>query len=147
MPEPSIEILGVYRPSIPEETYREQWQVTASDEDTKEHFDQLVLIEAIVHNPDGRFTMMEFRQQPTWTDDPKSSLVAYDEALLSADGELLIERTMDCVHGTGSLRFAFYLHCYDPTQPLMTPYGPIQCPPIDSAPERLMALVPYTACS
>jgi hypothetical protein len=34
--------------------------------------------------------------------------------LLSIDGETLIQRKMNCVHGTGPLKFAVYLHLYDP---------------------------------
>jgi hypothetical protein len=145
--EPSIEILGVYKPFISEETYQEQWQVTASDEDTKEHFDALVLIEAFVHNVDDQFDISRIGQQPPHSDDPNCFMVPYDEALLSSDGETLIQRDMNCVHGTGSLRFAFYLHLYNPSKPLSTGYGPIQCPPIRPVPDRLKELVPYTACS
>ncbi len=110
MPEPRIEILGVYRPHIPEDVYQEQWQVTGSDEDTKEHFDSLVLIEAIIHDVNDQFKIIKIGQQPPPSNDPKYFQVPYDEALLSSDGETLIQRKMNCVHGTGSLRFAFYLH-------------------------------------
>jgi hypothetical protein len=145
--EPSIEILGVYKLWISEETYREQWEVTASDEDTKEHFDGLILIEAIAHNIDDQFDISRIGQQPSHSDDPNYFMVPYDEALLSSDGETLIQREMDCVHGTGSLRFAFYLHLYDPSKPLMTAYGPIDCPDVQPVPARLKELIPYNACS
>lgn len=147
MAEPSIEILGVYKPHISVEAYREQWEITGSDEDTKEHFNGLVLIEAFVHNADDQFDISQIGQQPSHSDDPNSFMVPYDEALLSSDGETLIQREMDCVHGTGSLRFAFYLHLYDPSKPLETGYGPIHCPIIQPVPDRLKELVPYTACS
>jgi hypothetical protein len=145
--EPSIEILGVYKPHIPEETYQEQWQVTESDEYTKEHFDALVLVEAIVHNADDQFDLSKIGQQPPHSDDPKCFMVPYDEALLSSDGETLIQREMNCVHGTGALRFAFYLHLYDPSKLLETCYGPIHCPAVQPVPDRLKKLIPYTACS
>lgn len=147
MAEPSIEILGVYKPHISEETYREQWQVTESDKETEEHFDGLMLIEALVHNVDDQFDMSKIGQQPPHSDDPNSFMVPYDEALLSSDGETLIQREMDCVHGTGTLRFAFYLHLYDPSKPLETCYGPIYCPAAQGVPDRLKELVPYNACS
>jgi hypothetical protein len=145
--EPSIEILGVYKPYISEETYREQWQVTEYDEDTDEHFNSLVLIEAFVHNVDDQFDISKIGQQPPHDDNPNSFMVPYDEALLSSDGETLIQREMDCVHGTGTLRFAFYLHLYDPSKPLETGYGPIQCPMIQLVPDSLRELVPYNACT
>ena len=108
MPEPKIEILGVYRPHIPEDVYQEQWQVTGSDEETKEHFHGLVLIEAIIHKIDDQFNISKIGQQPPDSDDPNYFQVPYDEALLSSDGQTLIQRKMNCVHGTGSIRFAFY---------------------------------------
>lgn len=147
MPEPAIEILGVYRPYIPDDVYQEQWQVTGSDEDTKEHFDGLVLIEAIVYKVDDEFDISKIGQQPPHSDDPKYFQVPYDEALLSSDGQILIQRKMNCVHGSGSLRFAFYLHLYDPSKPLSTGYGPIRCPDILPVSDRLKELVPYAACS
>lgn len=147
MPEPKIEILGVYRPHIPEDVYQEQWQVTGSDEETKEHFHGLVLIEAIIHKIDDQFNISKIGQQPPDSDDPNYFQVPYDEALLSSDGQTLIQRKMNCVHGTGSIRFAFYLHLYDPSKPLATCYGPIHCPSIQPVPDRLRELVPYNACS
>lgn len=143
MAEPHIEILGVYEPVIPEETYAEQLAEYGNIEETDSYFRQLALIEALVHNPDDRFNLGEIGQQPPWSNDPRSMLVPYDEGLLSSDGEALIQREMDCVHGTGTLRFAFYLQFYDPDRPLNTPYGPINCPPKRPAPIRLMSLMPY----
>jgi hypothetical protein len=48
MQEPELTVLGVYRPQISAETWQEQWQVTGSDEQTREHFAGLTLIEAVV---------------------------------------------------------------------------------------------------
>ena len=148
MPEPQLTILGVYKPEIPEETWQEQWQVTADDKATEKHFADLVLIEATVSGQDGKFDFGKFGQ---WHDDiapyPGHMQVGYDEALLSADGTELIQRRMNCVNGTGTLRFAVYLHFYDPTRPLKWQFGEVKCPPVEPAPSRLMRLVPYNACS
>ena len=48
MSEPRLTVLGVYRPQISAETWQEQWQVTGDDDETRKHFDKLVLIEAVV---------------------------------------------------------------------------------------------------
>ena len=144
MPEPVLRILGVYKPYIPDETYREQWQMTESDEETREHFEGLVLIEAVVDGIESDLQLIEMGQTFR-SGDYETFMCAYDEALLSPDGDTLIERGMDCVPGTGTLRFAFYLHCFDPSQPLSWSYGKVECPPVQPAPERLMALVPYNA--
>lgn len=122
--------------------------MTGDDEATQEHFETLVLIEATVEGLVEPFDMGSFGQmQFEFPDDPNRMQVGYDEALLSRDGETVIKRQMNCVHGTGSLRFAVYLHRYDPARPLSWQYGEVICPPIQDAPVRLMMLMPYCACS
>jgi hypothetical protein len=107
MTEPTLTVIGVYRPLISEETWREQWQVTEDDNATREHFDGLVLIEAVAEGLSGLFDFSKFGQMhPDRPDDPDSMLVGYDEGLLSSDGETLIQRKMDCVRGSEPLRFA-----------------------------------------
>ncbi len=147
MKEPKLTVIGVYRPTISAETWQQQWEVTADDEATREHFDKLVLIEAVVEGLTEPFDMSEFGQmQLDYPDDPRRMMVGYDEGLLSADGEFLIQREMDCVEGTGPLRFAVYLHLYDPKRPLRWQNGEVTCPAIQDAPDRLMRLMPYKAC-
>jgi len=148
MAQPRLTVLGVYRPIISREAWKEQWEVTADDEHTKEYFDKLVLIEAIVQGLDESFDMSMFGQiNPEFPDDLSRMFVGYDEGLLSADGETLIDRNMDCVHGTGPLRFAVYLQYYDPDRPLQWQLGEVMCPPVQEVPLRLMMLMPYNACS
>ena len=148
MNEPTLTVIGVYRPLISKETWREQWQVTEDDDATREHFDGLVLIEAVAEELSGPFDFSKFGQMhPDHPDDPNHMQVGYDEGLLSSDGETLIQRKMDCVQGTGPLRFAVYLHVYNPVGPLQWQYGKVTCPPVQDAPDRLMMLMPYTACS
>ena len=148
MPGPELNIIGVYRPQISAETWNEQLQVTDDEAYTKKHFDELVLIEATVNGLDEPFDMGEFGQmQAEFPDDPKRMQVGYDEGLLSADGETLIDRKMNCVHGTGSLRFAVYLHMFDPQRPLRWQRGEVMCPPVQDAPVRFLSLMPYSACS
>lgn len=148
MAQPTLTVLGVYRPQISAETWQEQWQVTESDEDTREHFDKLVLIEAVVDGLEEPFDMCRFGQmQLEFPGDPSRMMVGYEEGLLSADGESLIQRETDCVQGTGPLRFAVYLHLYDPQRLLQWQGGQVECLPIQEVPIRLMMLMPYTACS
>jgi hypothetical protein len=145
--EPLIEILGVYRPEIPKAVYHEQWQVTASDELTDAHLKDLVLIEAQVEGADDKFSLADMGQNVVLEGFPEHFQCAYDEALLSADGNSVIKRDINCVKGTGPLRFAFYLHFYDLSRPLQWSYGEIECPPVEPVPERLKKLVPYNACT
>ena len=148
MDEPRLTITGVYRPQISAETWREQWEVTNDDAQTQEHFDKLVLIEATVDGLTEPFDMTKFGQmQAEFPDDPSRMMVGYDEGLLSLDGETLIQREMDCVQGAGPLRFAAYLHLYDPKRPLLWQGGEVMCPPVEDIPVRLSLLMPYNACS
>jgi len=147
MPALAMTVLGVYYPYIPDDVYDEQWRVTGSDERTQEHFEKLVLIEALAENVNGKIRMEEVGQQYINGRYPDHFQCSYDEALLSADGELLIDRRMGCVFGTGPLRFAFYLHFYDLERPLSWSHGTVACPPVQPVSERLRRLIPYRACS
>jgi hypothetical protein len=76
------------------------------------------------------------QMHPDRPDDPDSMLVGYDDGLLSSDGETLIQREMNCVRGTGALRFAVYLHIYDPLRPLQWQHGQVTQPPVQDAPAK-----------
>jgi hypothetical protein len=144
MAEPSLTILGVYRPQISPETWQEQWQITADDQETHEHFADLVLIEGVVEHLTEPFDLDSFGQMRlAFLNDPMRFMCGYDEGLLAADGETLIDRGMDCIHGSGALRFAVYLHQYDSDRPLKWQHGEVTCPPVTDAPVRLMMLMPY----
>jgi hypothetical protein len=148
MAEPRLTILGVYRPQISAETWQEQFQVTGDEEYTHEHFSKLVLIEAIVEGLNVPFKMVEFGQiHPDFPNGQRHMQVGYDEGLLSRDGETLVQRKMNCVHGSGPLRFAVYLHLYDPERPLRWQGGEIESQPVQEMPVRLLMLMPYNACS
>jgi hypothetical protein len=148
MAKPRLTITGVYRPHISAETWQEQWNVTADNDQTRQHFDKLVLIEAIVEGLTEPLDMSQFGQmQADSAKYPSHMQVGYDEGLLSFDGETLIQRKMKCVHGTGPLRFAVYLHLYDPERPLLWQGGELMCPPVEDMPVRLLLLMPYNACS
>jgi hypothetical protein len=146
--EPKLTVIGVYRPQISAETWQEQWQVTADNDATQQHFDKLVLIEAIVEGLAGPFDMSQFGQmQADLPNDSRHMQVGYDDGLLSMDGETLVQRKMGCVHGTGPLRFAAYLHLYDRERPLLWQNGKVACPAVEDVPVRLLLLMPYNACS
>lgn len=102
MTEPKLTVLGVYRPQISAETWKEQWAVTENDDHTREHFDGLVLIEAVIDDPTEPFDIGRFGQMNLASRDVQRQMpCGYDEGLLSADGETLIERRMDCLDGSG----------------------------------------------
>jgi hypothetical protein len=154
MPHPDLRVLGVYRPNIDAKTWRKQWRVTGNDDLTRAHFERLVLIEAEVECLTAPLNMAKFGQMqpegPTYPGGPTYPChmqCGYGEGLLSSDGESLIQRKMNCIHGTGRLRFSVYLHYYDPSRPLLWEFGEVICPPAQPTPARLMRLLPYAACT
>lgn len=153
MLEPSIEIVGVYRVPVTEELLKEQFDILyeglilskeEEDEALQRCLDQLnsiVLIEIIVRNRDSRFRLDDISQADPEL--PRDSWQApYDEAYLSLDGERVLSRDSE-PEGYDELRVVFFLHFYNPEQPLLTSYGVLRCPTVQNMPERLQRLVSY----
>src|SRR3954467_1058383 len=99
---PTIEILGIYRPRITPELFREQDEAYGDEVETKKHFAGLVLIEVILEDIDEKFDFIDFDQ----TDAAGKSFdqVAYDEALLNSDGAELLKRGFLELTGRGPFR-------------------------------------------
>ena len=138
-PKAALEILGVYRPFVTAALFEAQKKLYEDEDETRLHFDRLVLIEAIVHG--SRDLKGDDFCQETPDYGTQSS---YGEALLSSDGDQVIVREKGCICGTPPLRCAFYLHFYDHQSPLRWTHGEILCPPPREMPERLQRLVPYS---
>ncbi len=147
MAEARIEILGVYRLEVTDEVFQEQLPMYGDEAQCRIHFSSVVLIEAVACDLDERFDVGKFTQ-PNPNYPGGYPQVAYDEAILSFDGEEMIARKISCMRnvGRGPVRFAFYLHFYDERLPLSWAYGEVTCPPIQEMPVRLQVLVPYRPC-
>jgi hypothetical protein len=141
----NIEVLGVYKLEVTNEVFQAQLPMYGDEEQCRDHFSFVVLIEVIVTDIDERFDIGHFRQPRLVKG---SEQVAYDEALLSLDGEEVIARDIFCLRGRGNgpHRLAFYLHYYDPKLPLKWTYGEVRCPLVTDMPVRLQMLVPYRPC-
>ncbi len=151
MTRPRIDVLGVYKLPVTDDLVSEQCDilyVPASDEDratgiaeTRKLLNSVVLVEALVRDRDKRYDVADFTQpydnlhRSNWP-------AAYSEVYLSLDGESVIEITWP-TPPEGDLRVAFYLHDWDPTKPLYSSYGEVQCPPVKEMPERLQQLAPF----
>lgn len=138
----NLKILGVYWLDVTSEVFTAQVPMHGDEALCRDHFSSVVLIEAVVDDPDERFSVDHFTQ-PNPAYPRGASQVAWDEALLSTDGETLLARSMGCVKGKGPLRFAFYMHYWDVQLPLRWSYGEIICPAPQTMPARLEMLVPY----
>jgi hypothetical protein len=153
MPEPKIEVVGIYRLDITEELLQEQFEIlygydlTESEqrearETCLNQLKSVVLIEVIVRNRDNKFNIDDFTQGSE--DEPVGSWqVAWAEAFLTMDGESLVVKRWSKAPQTGDLRIAFFIHYWDTNKPLSTSYGDIICPAPEKMPERLKKLVPY----
>lgn len=153
MPNPKLEVIGVYRlPVTPELLARQIKELvsprmtSAQQRQTNEHIrrqlESVVLIEVLVENADDRFSCDDFTQPLVGV--PRSSWqAAYREALLSADGRRKRSARSGEKADARNFRVVFFLHCYRPDLPLLTSYGERNCPPVANMPTRLQKLHPF----
>src|ERR1051326_8818175 len=102
MPEPSVEVLGVYRVRATDElvldrmeyAYSVEQKATtedrmAAEQESREFFESIALVEVLVHNRDKRFRVGDFTQRvgPGPTRDDWQ--VAWADAYLTPDGDAL----------------------------------------------------------
>ena len=140
-----LQVLGVYQLDVTPEVFAEQLPMYGDEEQCRDHFSSVVLIEAIGEAVEERFSLDDITQ-PNPAYPHNSPQAAWDEGLLSSDGETLLARKINCVKGTGPLRLAFYMHYWDAQLPLKWKYGEVPCPRPQPMPERLKRLMPYRPC-
>lgn len=153
MAPPTIEVLGVYSLPVTNDLLQEQWKslygsdlVGAERRDAerqcRKQLESTVLVEVLVRNREERFKVGDFTQSQDSV--PRDNWqVAWAETYLDEVGEkLLVERWCDAPK-TDTFRVAFFIHCWNPTAPLLTSYGERPCPVVQNMPERLQKLVPY----
>ena len=152
MTKPSLEVLGVYRVPITDALIQDRIENSYSadqvdtpedrravEQECREFFGSIVLIETRVRGCDERFNVGDFTQRCDGV--PRENWqAAYDEAFLGPDGE---SRIAGPTAPAGDLRIAFFLHLWDAGKPLVTSYGDVACPAPRDMPERLARLVPY----
>ena len=158
---PELEVLGVYRLDVTPEVFAAQLPMYGNEEQCRDHFSSVVLIEVVVRNGGESISLDDIKQPKPWRPNeaihphpfglggipPEGSFqVPWDEGLLSPDGEQLVARSIGCVKGPGPLRFAFYIHYWDEEFPLDWTYGEVLCPAPQPMPERLKRLMPYRPC-
>ncbi len=141
----SLRVLGVYQLDVTPEVFTEQLPMYGDEEGCRDHFSSVVLIEVVGEAAGDQFSL-DGITQPNPAYPHGSPQAAWDEGLLSSDGEILLARKINCVRGRGPLRFAFYMHYWDPQLPLKWTHGEVPCPPPQPMPERLKRLMPYRPC-
>jgi hypothetical protein len=70
--------------------------------------------------------------------------VAWLEKFLTSDGERLLgEFKLNELPKERTYRVVFYIHFWNPEQPLLSSYGPLELPPVTPMPTRLWRLARY----
>jgi hypothetical protein len=135
----------VYRLDVTPEIFAAQLPMYGDEAQCRDHFSSVVLIEAIAYYTDSSFNLHDFTQ-PNALYPHNSAQAAWDECLLSLDGESVLARGINCVKGSGPLRFAFYLHYWAENLSLQWTYGEVSCPKPLPMPDRLKRVAPYRPC-
>jgi hypothetical protein len=153
MPQPTIEVLGVYALPVTQDLLQEQTNILYGADLTgearlraelicSEQLESTVLVEAIVRDRDDHFQAGDFCQSRD--DVPRDSWqVAWAEAYLTVDGVTRLEARWPDPPPAKNFRVAFFLHYWNLARPLLSSYGELECPPVKDMPERLQRLVPY----
>ena len=142
---PTLTVLGVYQLDVTPDLFAKQLLMYGDEARCRDHFSSVVLIEAVASDFDERFNLSHFTQ-PNPAYPHGTAQAPWDEGLLSNDGEVLSARKINCVRGHGPLRFAFYMHYWNPQLPLRWTYGEVFCPTPQPMPVRLEILMPYRPC-
>jgi hypothetical protein len=153
MPQPHIEVLGVYRLAISQELLQEQLDILygyemsdrerrRAKQECKEQLESVALIEVLIKDRDSRFQVGDFTQPQEGV--PRDRWQApWAEAFLTPDGESLLVEQGGESPDDHHFRCAFFLLCYETDKPLRTSYGELNCPPVEEMPERLRRLVSF----
>lgn len=152
-PQPEIEVLGVYRLSVTDELVREQTDILHGEDLTgsarldaerecRKQLESAVLLEVLVRHADDRFKIDDFTQ-PAPGVSRDSWQAPWEEAWLTPDGDATLDAPSAGQAGGEEIRVAFYLHCWNAAQPLLSSYGNLACPQPQPMPERLRMLAPY----
>lgn len=101
------------------------------------------LIEVLLRRLDAPIDLAEFAQ-PSETQSPDNWQAAYDERILSTDGEhVLWNPWVDSVPDEawiGDVRMTFFMHYLDERASLTTPFGDVALPVPSPLPERLASI-------
>jgi hypothetical protein len=122
-----LSVKGVYKIEASSEAYKDAMSSRGDEEYVKGELSSLVLVEIEVRNADHRFDLGDFKQ-------PHTAYVPYDESYLDIDTRQVMDSSP--LH-ISDFVVAFFLHFFDHTQPLETPYGNLSLPLATVLPERL----------
>jgi hypothetical protein len=124
----ALKLIGTYRVSVSDEELQFITdEVTGNEERTREEVDGLVLLELEVRNAPADFDPEKFHQIG-------SQQVAYDERYFTVEDLELIGSERP---GTPHFRICFFLHHFDPSIMITSPYGEMTSTGLADMPDRL----------
>src|SRR5919201_3852003 len=138
MPEPTIQVLGVYALPVTKELLQGQTDILygahltgearrQAEQQCREQLESTVLVEALVRDRDDQFRAGDFCQ-PREGVAEESWQVAWAEAYLSLDGESRLNARWPDPPEAKDLRVAFFIHYWEVDKPLLSSYGALRCP-------------------
>lgn len=153
MPKLRMKVLGVYRLPVTEDLVKEQTALIfpgkldglprqRAEQRARDQLASTVLIEVLVRHCDDTFSAGDFTQ-PQKRKPRKSWQVAWEEKYLSEDGTSCLTARWPDPPVEKDFRIAFFLHFWNPAEPLYSSCGELKCPAVKTMPERLKNLVPY----
>ena len=102
-----LRVLGVYQLEVTP-VFAEQLPMYGDEDQCRDHFSSVVLIEIMVDSPNEPFSLDSFTQ-PNHAHLHVTPQAPWDEGLLSLDGRVLSDRRINCAKKTGRVRLAFYI--------------------------------------
>jgi hypothetical protein len=123
-------VKAVYKVDVPREAFDHAISARGDEEFVNRELSSLVLVELEITGADHRFDLSEFKQ-------PHTQYVPYDETFFDIRSGKVIEPNISDPSGTRDFVVVFFLHFFDPNQPLETPYGNFSFPVISPLPDRL----------
>ena len=126
---PKITLKGIFQVDADAEAYEQAMRIHDDWEYVAREMGSIVLVEALVEDAAGPFDASAFGQAHTGS-------VAYAATYLDTDtGAMFAEG--GTVPQQASFVVIFYLHFYEPGEPLETPNGPVAPPPVTAMPGHL----------
>lgn len=131
----TLKLIGIYRVPVSEEEFRFiKDKVTQNLEDAQEAVDGLALLEVEIRGAPNDFDIGLLHQE--WT-----GQVPYDERYFTGDGSQLLGSERP---DQPDFRVCFFLHYFEPSTAITSPYGDILPTGLTDMPERLAAVCVYT---
>jgi hypothetical protein len=131
-----IRLIGVYRASVSEDELRFiAEEVTLSMQRAQEEIKGLALVEIEIRGATKEFDLLLLHQDG-------SDQVAWDEKYFSVDGREVLGGSSE-KPDQPDFRACFFLHHFEPTKGIVSPYGNLAPSEISEMPERLARVCVY----